>query len=104
MNTVIVDTMSDVEEMLEIDVLLDLDAGSQLIIYNDDVNTFDWVIKCLIDVCSHTFEQAEQLSLLIHFKGKACAKTDSFEVLKPMKDALTERGLSAVIESTKDKK
>jgi len=104
MVTDILDTHTDVEEMVDIDVLLDLDSGSTLIIYNDDVNTFDWVIKCLMDVCSHTFEQAEQLSLLIHFKGKACAKTDSFEILKPMKDALTERGLSAVIESTKDKK
>lgn len=99
----IFDTMSDVEEMIDIDVLLETDSGSTLIIYNDDVNTFDWVIKCLMEVCSHSFEQAEQLSLLIHFKGKACAKTESLEVLRPMKDALTERGLSAVIESTKDK-
>lgn len=104
MNKQILDTLSDVEEMVDVDVLLDFDSGSTLIIYNDDVNTFDWVIKCLIDVCGHTFEQAEQLSLLIHFKGKACAKTDSLEVLRPMKDALTERGLSVVIESTKDKK
>lgn len=72
---------------------------SQLIVYNDDFNTFDWVIKCLMDICHHTSEQSEQLSLLIHFKGKATVKTDAFPVLKPMKDALTERGLSAVIES-----
>ena len=104
MTTKILDTLGDVEELIDMDTLLDFDSGSQLIIYNDDVNTFDWVIKSLMDVCTHSFEQAEQLSLLIHFKGKACAKTDSLEVLKPMKDALTERGLSAVIESTKDKK
>jgi ATP-dependent Clp protease adaptor protein ClpS len=97
-------SQNDVEELVDVDVLLDLDSGSQLIIYNDDVNTFDWVIQSLIDVCSHSFEQAEQLSLIIHFKGKACAKTDSLEVLKPMKDSLTERGLSAVIESIKDKR
>lgn len=95
------DTQNDVEELVDIDTLLDFDTGSQLIIYNDDVNTFDWVIKCLMKVCDHTFEQAEQVSLIIHFKGKACAKTDSLDVLKPMKDALTERGLSAVIETTK---
>ncbi len=70
-----------------------------LIIYNDDHNTFDWVIQCLMDVCNHTQEQSEQLSLIIHFKGKATVKTAPFDTLKPMKDALIERGLSAVIET-----
>ncbi len=72
---------------------------SFLIIYNDDVNTFDWVIQSLMEVCKHTHEQSEQLSMLIHFKGKATVKTGSFDVLHPLKDALLERGLSAVIES-----
>jgi len=72
---------------------------SYLVVYNDDHNTFDWVIQCFMDVCQHTQEQSEQLSLLVHFKGKATVKTASFEILKPMKDALVERGLSAVIES-----
>jgi ATP-dependent Clp protease adaptor protein ClpS len=72
---------------------------SQLIVYNDDYNTFDWVIQCLMEVCEHTHEQSEQLSILVHFKGKATVKTGSMSVLKPMKDALVERGLSAVIES-----
>ena len=72
---------------------------STLIVLNDDFNTFDWVIQSLMEVCSHTFEQSEQLSLIIHFKGKACVKTDSFDMLKPMKDALTDRGISAVIET-----
>ena len=85
------------------DVLVDKEstAGlqSQLIVYNDDFNTFDWVIKCLMEVCHHTSEQSEQLSLLIHFKGKATVKSDVLSILKPMKDALTERGLSAIIES-----
>jgi len=71
---------------------------AELVVYNDDYNTFDWVIQCFIEVCHHTFEQSEQLSLIIHFKGKAVVKTDSFEKLRPMKDALIERGLSAVIE------
>jgi ATP-dependent Clp protease adaptor protein ClpS len=73
---------------------------SSLIVYNDDHNTFDWVIQCFMEVCNHTQEQSEQLSLLIHFKGKATVKTGSFEFLKPMKDALVDRGLSAVIETT----
>jgi len=72
---------------------------SQLIVFNDDHNTFDWVIKCLMDICKHTFEQSEQLSLIVHFKGKATVKTGDFDDLKPMKDALVDRGLSAVIET-----
>jgi ATP-dependent Clp protease adaptor protein ClpS len=82
--------------------VLDNDISGQksyLIIYNDDHNTFDWVIESLMEVCKHSHVQAEQLSLLIHFKGKATAKTGPFEVLSPMKDALIERGLSAVIET-----
>jgi len=75
---------------------------AQLVVYNDDYNTFDWVIQCFMEVCNHTFEQSEQLSLIIHFKGKAIAKTDIFEELRPLKDALIERGLSAVIEHHKE--
>ena len=56
-----------------------------------------------MEICNHGFEQSEQLSLLVHYKGKAVIKTASIEVLKPMKDALVERGLSAVIESMQDK-
>lgn len=72
---------------------------SRLVIYNDDFNTFDWVIQCLMEICQHTEEQAEQLSLIIHFKGKATVKTGSYEDLVPRKDALIERGLSVVIET-----
>jgi len=78
------------------------DHLSELIVYNDDYNTFDWVIQCFMEVCDHTFEQSEQLSLIIHFKGKAVAKTDSFDKLIPFKDSLIERGLSAVIEHLKE--
>lgn len=76
---------------------------SELIVYNDDVNTFDWVIKCFIEVCNHTFEQSEQLSLIVHFKGKATVKTGPYPELKPLKDELINRGLSAVIESYQEK-
>ncbi|NNF22258.1 MAG: ATP-dependent Clp protease adaptor ClpS [Saprospiraceae bacterium] len=71
---------------------------AQLLVYNDDFNTFDWVIQCFMEVCNHTFEQSEQLSLIVHYKGKAVVKTADMAVLKPMKEALVERGLSAVIE------
>ena len=71
---------------------------SQLLVFNDDFNTFDWVIQCFMEVCNHTFEQAEQLSLIVHYKGRAIVKTGDFDKLKPLKEALVERGLSAVIE------
>jgi len=71
---------------------------AQLIVYNDDFNTFDWVIQCFMEVCNHTFEQSEQLSLIVHYKGKAIVKTGNYDKLKPMKEALLERGLSAVID------
>ena len=72
--------------------------GSRLIVYNDEHNTFDWVIQCFMEVLEHTYEQAEQLSIIIHFKGKACVKRGPRKELKPQKDALVERGLSAVLE------
>ncbi|MBK7406712.1 MAG: ATP-dependent Clp protease adaptor ClpS [Saprospirales bacterium] len=71
---------------------------SYLVVYNDDHNSFDWVIECFMEVLDHTFEQSEQLALIIHFKGKATVKTAPLQELRPKKDALTERGLSAVIE------
>ncbi len=80
-----------------VDILDDTDSISELVVHNDDVNTFDWVIKALMEICKHTSEQAEQLSLIIHFNGKATVKTGAFNILKPMKDGLTDRGISATI-------
>lgn len=90
------------EEDVAIEELLSSGLGSKLVVYNDDHNTFQWVIKCFMEVCSHTLEQSEQLSLLIHFKGKAIVKEGNMDTLKPMKDALVERGLSAVIETASE--
>ena len=88
--------------LLEVEVT-DVDTKSQLIVYNDDHNSFEWVIQCFTEILNHSNEQSEQLSLIIHFKGKAIVKTDAFNILKPLKDALTDRGLSAVIEREKAK-
>ena len=85
----------------DVDLLELLDEHSQLIVYNDDVNTFDWVIECLVEILGHDSTQAEQLAMLIHFKGKATVKSGPFEELRPLKDGLCDRGLSAVIEGTK---
>jgi ATP-dependent Clp protease adaptor protein ClpS len=73
-------------------------AQRSLIIYNDDYNTFDFVIESLVDVCGHDLLQAEQCTFIIHFNGKCEVKRGSFEDLKPLKDALIDRTLSAVIE------
>ena len=70
----------------------------QLIVYNDEVNTFDHVIRALIDVCGHTAEQAEQCTLLIHYKGKCSVKLGSYDELVPRCSAIHDRGISADIE------
>ncbi|MBX2928019.1 MAG: ATP-dependent Clp protease adaptor ClpS [Saprospiraceae bacterium] len=88
----------ELEEVLVEEDIPDIEEPAYLIVYNDDHNTFDWVIRCLVEVLGHSHEQAEQLSIIIHFKGKATVKTASKKELKPKKDALVERGLSAVIE------
>ena len=74
----------------------DIDV-KDLVVFNDDVNTFEHVIKTLIRVCKHTPEQAEQCTLLIHFKGKCAVKTGLFEELKPLKDSICEAGIDAKI-------
>lgn len=89
----------EVEEEVDLqDELSSIGSDAFLIIHNDDVNTFDWVIKCLVDILEHTHDQAEQCALIIHYKGKATVKTASFSFLKPRQEALCDRGLSAVIE------
>lgn len=89
------------EEVLVADEVVESSTGTpaQLVVYNDDVNTFDWVVQCFMEVLGHSEIQAEQLSMLIHFKGKATVKTAPLPELRPKKDALIERGLSAVIET-----
>ncbi len=79
----------------------EVDAGfsSQLIVFNDDVNSFEWVIECFIKVLGHSSEQAEQLSLMIHYKGKATVKSGTRSDLIPYCEALLERGLSAEVVS-----
>ncbi|MEM9822895.1 MAG: ATP-dependent Clp protease adaptor ClpS [Bacteroidota bacterium] len=89
----------ELEEVLLEEELTDVGETSKLVVYNDDFNTFDWVIECFIDILKHSSAQAEQLSLIIHYKGKATVKTATLNVLRPFKDALVDRGLSAVIES-----
>jgi len=92
--------MFDTRTLEEFSLVIDPEVkpDNQLIIYNDDVNTFDFVIDSLIKVCKHERIQAEQCTHIIHYKGRCSVKDGDFKKLRPMCDALQDRGLSAVIE------
>jgi ATP-dependent Clp protease adaptor protein ClpS len=70
----------------------------RLVLFNDHVNTFDWVIESLVQVCGHTLEQAEQCAWFVHTKGKYCVKHGSLLELEPKAHALAERGLTVEIQ------
>ncbi|MBK7099371.1 MAG: ATP-dependent Clp protease adaptor ClpS [Sphingobacteriales bacterium] len=95
---IISSTNNGTQYQSEVEVLLETVSSNQLIVWNDDVNTFDWVIGTLVEVCGHSFEQAEQCSLLIHFQGKYAVKEGMFEDLKPMCEAILDRGINATLE------
>ena len=84
--------------MEETELLTETENPWSLIVWNDEVNTFEWVIETLIEVCGHSAEQAEQCAFIIHYKGKYAVKQGSYDELKPQCDAITERGISATIE------
>jgi ATP-dependent Clp protease adaptor protein ClpS len=86
------------ERFEETDVLTGVEEPCSLVVWNDDVNTFEWVIETLMDICGHTHEQAEQCAYIIHFQGKYAVKNGSYDDLKPSCDAITERGINATIE------
>lgn len=90
--------MSTREKVLE-EVLLEesVSFNNEIVLYNDDVNTFDHVIDTLMKVCRHTPEQAEQCSIIVHYNGKCTVKTGVYDELKPQCTQLLEAGLSAEI-------
>jgi len=81
----------------DVDVLEQVVDQHEIVLFNDDVNTFDFVIDSLIDVCEHTLEQAEQCTYLVHYKGKCAVKTGEYDELKPKCTQLLNLGLSAEI-------
>lgn len=83
----------EVEYQEEVEVLIAREH--QIVLHNDDVNTFDHVIRCLIRICDQTAEQAEQCAYLVHYHGKCVVKTGAYEDLKPRCLLLLEEGLSA---------
>jgi ATP-dependent Clp protease adaptor protein ClpS len=90
--------MATIEKIQEQTIVLEaVGVNNEIVLFNDDVNTFDHVIETLIRVCKHTNEQAEQCALLVHYKGKCTVKTGSFDELKPQCSQLLEAGLSAEI-------
>jgi ATP-dependent Clp protease adaptor protein ClpS len=92
--------MRPLTETLEQTDLLELEEITDvfdLVVFNDDVNTFEHVTRTLIKVCDHTPEQAEQCTYLIHFKGKCTVKTGSFDELRPLREAICEAGIDAKI-------
>jgi ATP-dependent Clp protease adaptor protein ClpS len=90
--------MSTKEKVLE-EVLVEEAVGTnnEIVLYNDEVNTFDHVIETLMRVCRHTAEQAEQCSLIVHYNGKCTVKTGEFKDLKPQCTQLLDAGLNAEI-------
>ncbi|HYG38727.1 MAG TPA: ATP-dependent Clp protease adaptor ClpS [Cytophagales bacterium] len=83
----------------EVEVLDDIGFTDvkDLVVFNDEYNTFDHVINTLVKVCKHSMEQAEQCTIIIHYKGKCTVKTGSFTDLKPLRGAICDRGISAEI-------
>lgn len=90
--------MTEVEFSPEVEAVEQLVTQRDLIVYNDDVNTFDHVITSLIKVCKHDNEQAEQCTWIVHYSGKCQVKRGEYEKLEPMCTALLDRGISAEIE------
>lgn len=80
------------------DVLTAESPSFSLVLWNDDVNTFDWVIKALVDICGMSDTQAEQCSLLVHFKGQCTVAEGEYKDLKAKHTAITDRGIEATIE------
>jgi ATP-dependent Clp protease adaptor protein ClpS len=83
------------EVLLEETLLAD---GQKLVLFNDDVHSFDFVIEALMEVCGHELLQAEQCTVLVHYKGKCAVKNGTWEELEPMCTALLDRGLTAEIQ------
>jgi len=89
---------SQTDERTETDILEKVTDLHSLVVHNDEFNTFDWVIQSLIEICKMNEQQAEQSSLIIHYKGRYAVKSGEFTNLKPMKDGLVDRGISATID------
>ena len=91
-------TQTNIKYKEQYDTITDTEDYCNLIVWNDEVNSFDWVIETLMEVCGHSHQQAEQCAIIIDSKGKYAVKDGSYDNLKPQCDAITERGINATIE------
>lgn len=91
-------TKPSTEVLVANEVLEQIVETSNLVVHNDEINTFDYVIASLMDICDMDIEQAEQCTLIIHYRGKYGVKSGSLNDLRPLKDAFIDRGIGATIE------
>lgn len=89
-----------VKELEDVQVNIGSDEPVSLLVWNDEINTFDWVIQSLVEVCGHTVDQAEQCAWIIHYKGKYIVKRGPKNKIQPMREALVDRGIGATVEET----
>jgi len=85
------------KELKQFDTIIKEKQNKEIVVYNDEVNTFDHVIQTLINACDHTTEQAEQCTILVHYKGKCTVKTGELKDLKPRCSKILEAGINAEI-------
>jgi ATP-dependent Clp protease adaptor protein ClpS len=90
----------ETEEEVQVDSLIKelLEPSKAIVLWNDDHNTFDHVILCLMKHCQHNMVQAEQCAMIVHNNGKCSVKQGDMEKLKPIKEILQEEGLTVTIE------
>lgn len=93
-----IDTNMETDSLQDTDVLTSVEEPCNLVVWNDEVNTFEWVIETLMDICGHSAEQAEQCAYIIHYQGKYAVQNGSYDDLKPKCDAITDRGINATVE------
>ena len=89
---------SELEELVEVEELTGNEDKKALVVFNDDHNTFDHVIDTLIKICKHDPMQAEQCTMLIHYRGKCSVKEGGYHFLRPMREGISEAGIKAVIQ------
>lgn len=89
---------TDIDTEEDIDLLLQEEENTKLILHNDDYNTFDWVIESLVEICKHSTEQAEQCAYIVHYRGKCQVKHGAKNKMERLHMALIQRGLTATVE------
>ena len=89
--------MTETQIQEEVEEKVDIEKSRALVLYNDDVHTFDYVIDSLVKICKHELVQAEQCTWIVHYNGKCAVKEGEFKKLRPLRQALNERGLTAKI-------